>query len=133
MYIRLIAYQILIKKLYTAHFDIKYKTSREILIFFLTIPYIYCCAQCLSGSVSPHSVPFVSCERELTEDSRLLRRITTGEWQISGSCRTARFQKTSARILLKNSSTKLCIACKDIVPAQLVPAHLGQSIPLVIF
>jgi len=26
--------------------------------------HIYCCAQCLSGSVSPHSVAFVSCERE---------------------------------------------------------------------
>jgi len=34
MYMRLIAYQISIKKLYTAHFDIKYKTSRKLLIFF---------------------------------------------------------------------------------------------------
>jgi len=37
-------------------------------------------------------------ERELIEDVRLLRKITTGEWQISESCRTARFEKRRRRI-----------------------------------
>jgi len=34
-------------------------------------------------------------EIELTEDGRLLRKITTGEWQISESCRTAQFKNDS--------------------------------------
>jgi len=33
MYIRVIAYQIIIKKLFTAYFDIKYKISRKLFIF----------------------------------------------------------------------------------------------------
>jgi len=53
------------------------------------------------GSVAPgvcsvqfrHIVLRLSAVRELTEDGRLLRKTTTGEWQISKSCRTARFQK----------------------------------------
>jgi len=59
------------------------------------------------GSVAPsvcslwfrHTVLRLSAETvdrkyrsvKLTEDGRLLRRKTTAEWQISGSCRTARF------------------------------------------